>query len=141
MIMQNRSRVLAAAAACLVIAATALAQHASLKPDATVKEVMQALTIPLSDIIFASSSEPPTTAAQWASLRRDALALAEAGRLLTVAPRARDEGEWMAKAQAHIDAAAAVAKAAGRKNAEELSSAGDALYETCPACHARYMTR
>lgn len=47
----------------------------------------------------------------------------------------------MKMARRDVDAAQAVMKAVAAKDAEALSRAGDALYETCETCHARYMSQ
>ena len=132
---------LATAVTCLLAAGAALAQPAAGQSAATVKQVMQTMTIPLSTAVFDAAGDPPQSDAQWAALRQHALALVDAGGLLLVEPLARDKGEWMTLARAHVAAAQAVVTAATAKDPEAISAAGDALYETCPACHARYMDK
>jgi hypothetical protein len=91
------------------------------------------------DAVFDATSKPPKTDKEWAALRGTALMLAESGNLLMIGPRARDTAEWMKMARAQVDAAAIVIKAADAKDVAALTSAGNALYETCDACHGRYM--
>jgi len=43
--------------------------------------------------------------------------------------------------RAQVDAAEAAAKAAAARNADQLSAASDALYETCSGCHKVYMAK
>ena len=55
--------------------------------------------------------------------------------------RAKDLAAWMKFSRAQVDAAEAAAKAAAAKNADQLSAASDALYETCSGCHKVYMAK
>jgi len=128
-----------AAIALLLASGVARAQQPTLKPIATVRQLMQAMIVPFSDAVFDAAFEPPKTDAQWTAVRATALALAESGNLLMIGRRARDEGEWMRMARDEVDAAEAVIKAIDAKNATALAAAGDVLYETCDTCHARYM--
>jgi len=127
-----------AGAAVLLVASAGAAQERA-RPIATVKEIMTALTVPSSDAIFDAQSEPPKTDEGWATVSTRALVLAEAGNLLMIGSRAKDKKEWMTRARAQVDAAVAVMKAATARDVESLSTAANALNETCDACHARYM--
>jgi hypothetical protein len=106
---------------------------------ASSREIMEALTIPLSDAVFAAGSEAPKTDAQWLTVERQALALAESANLLLMAPRLVTSGSWVTWSVAQRDAAVVAMKAARAKNAEALATAGDALYETCAGCHKTYL--
>ena len=112
----------------------------AIKPIATVGEIMQLLTIPLSNSVFEYGGEPPKDDKTWDEVRGKAIALAEAGNLLMLGSRAKDRAAWMKFSRAQVDAADAVAKAAAAKNADQLSAAADALYETCASCHKVYLT-
>jgi hypothetical protein len=129
----------ALAAVVSVAAGVALAQEATVKPIASVRQIMQTMTVPFSDAIFGAASEPPKTVKEWTALRGTAIALAESGNLLMIGPRARDKAEWMKMARSEVDAAEAVMKAIDTRDGDKLSAAGDALYETCENCHNRYM--
>jgi len=106
----------------------------------TVKDVMTTMTVPASDAIFSAASEPPKDDAQWVALRASAATLAESGRLLTITARAK-EAEWIEMARAMVTEAEATFKAVDAKDPEALAQAGDSVYLTCDACHARYMDR
>jgi hypothetical protein len=110
------------------------------KPIATVLEVMKTMTIPFSNVVFEAGGEPPKDDKGWEAVRGQAIALAEAGNLLMLGSRAKDHAAWMKFSRAQVDAAEAAAKAAAAKSADQLSSASDALYETCAGCHKVYMT-
>ena len=109
------------------------------KTVASVIEIMQTMTIPFSNGVFAAGGDPPTDDKGWAVVRGQAVALAEAGNLLMLGSRAKDSAAWMKFSRAQVDAAEVVAKAAAAKNADQLSMAADALYETCAACQKVYM--
>jgi hypothetical protein len=109
------------------------------KPVASVGEIMKIMTIPLSNAVFEAGGEAPKDDKAWDAVRNQALALAEAGNLLMLGSRAKDPAAWMKFSRAQVDAAEAAAKAAAAKNADQLSTAADALYETCASCHKVYL--
>lgn len=109
-----------------------------LKAIGSVHDVMVAMVMPASDAVFNAGAEPPKAAAEWETLRHNAIILAESANLLMFGTRVRDRGEWMTMALAQRDAAEAVAKAATAKDAAALSEAGDKAYETCTTCHNKY---
>jgi cytochrome c556 len=111
----------------------------AVKPIATVGEIMQLMTIPLSNAVFEAGGEPPKDDKSWDEVRGKAIQLAEAGNLLMIGSRAKDRAAWMKFSRAQVDAAEAAAKAAAAKNGDQLSAASDALYETCAACHKVYL--
>jgi hypothetical protein len=105
----------------------------------TVKEVMVVLTIPGSDAVFKAGGDPPSGAAAWTALRRSATPLVTSADLLLSPQFAGQSREWRALADAHRKATAAAFAAIDKRDAEALSAASDALYETCANCHARFM--
>ena len=113
----------------------------NIRAIATVGEVMQTMTIPFSNAVFEAGGEAPKDDKAWEAVRGQAVALAEAGNLLMLGARAKDHAAWMKFSQAQVDAAEAVAKAAATKNADQLSTAADTLYETCEACHKVYLAK
>ena len=138
----------AAVAALIAVGAAALPVHgepqqaaAGVKPIASVLEIMKTMTIPFSNGVFEAGGEAPTDDKGWDAVRGQAIALAEAGNLLMLGSRAKDHADWMKFSRAQVEAAEAAAKAAAARNADQLSSASDALYETCSGCHKVYMTK
>ena len=115
------------------------AQAAGLRTVATVKQLMHAIVIPASDAVFEGAGEPPKTAAAWEAIETKAIALAESGNLLMVGTRPVDRLDWMKMSRAMVDASVGAVNAARKKDATALSAASDAVYETCAACHAKYM--
>jgi hypothetical protein len=138
-----------AAVAALVVAGVAVlpvrgeAQAAAtgVKTVASVGEIMQTMTIPFSNAVFEAGGDAPKDDKAWAAVRGQAVALAEAGNLLMLGSRAKDRAAWMKFSRAQVDAADMAAKAAAAKNADQLSTAADALYETCAGCHKVYLDK
>ena len=81
----------------------------------------------------------PKTDAEWTAVRNAAVTVTESGNLLMMAPRAKDGGEWMARAQEMITAGEAAMRAAEAKNAEKLFTVGGDLYDSCSNCHRKYL--
>jgi hypothetical protein len=105
----------------------------------SVKDIMIALTVPTSTDVFNAASEPPRDDENWTRTRHQALALAESSNLLLMPDRSRDRADWNAFAIAQRRAAVVAMKAAENKDADALSNASDALYETCENCHKQYL--
>jgi hypothetical protein len=117
------------------------------KPVATVDEVMEGIVIPSSQAIFdavvylnGQLVQGPKTDEDWANLRIQALALAEAGNLLIMPPRAKDTGDWVKLALDLNSQAIIAAQAAEKKDLNALLAAGGNVYEVCTACHEKYAT-
>lgn len=108
---------------------------------ATTKQLMHITTIPASDFVFTAAGDPPKTGEAWAEVRDHALAVGESGNLLMIGSRVVDRTTWMTFSRAMVDAGAAAAKAADARNADALSMASDALYDTCETCHAKYLKK
>jgi hypothetical protein len=106
---------------------------------ATVRQVMDAITVPASDAVWQAASEAPANAEEWLVVEHAALALAESGNLLLMEGRAVDRGAWTEEALVLVRAAERAAEAARNRNLDELSSAGDVIYESCLSCHQLYM--
>jgi Tfp pilus assembly protein PilV len=116
-------------------------QSEPFKPIATVKQVMQGITIPASNVVFAVAGTAPTDAVGWQAVEASALAIAESGNLLLMKPRAVDEQGWRQFSLALVDAGARAAEAARAHDAEKTSIAGDDMYNVCEQCHAKYMPK
>jgi hypothetical protein len=116
-------------------------QQPSFKTVATVAELMTAIIIPSSDVIFAAAGEAPKTDADWTRIQNNALALAESGNLLLMRPPAKDNANWMKFSREMTDAAEVALKAARSKNATAIAEAGDRIYGSCESCHKQYMAQ
>ena len=80
----------------------------------------------------------PHTDAEWDAVRNAAATLMEAGNLLMIEGRAKDNKEWMAAARRLSDTGNAALKAAQAKNTETLFAEGGNIYKACSACHQKY---
>lgn len=114
-------------------------------PVASVGHIMDGIVIPGSQAVFdavvyanGELVQAPRTDDDWFRLRMQALAVAEAGNLLLMPPRAKD-GAWGGLARTMTTRAAVVAEAAEARDVDQLLAAGSALYDTCTACHAAYL--
>jgi hypothetical protein len=145
-----RSKILVLVAGAVLSAACNRAPEAPpFHPIADTKLLMQAVVDPNADVIWdavktidtpAGSEElRPRTDEQWTTVRNSAVAVAEAGNLLMLVPRAKDSGEWMKRAQEMIDTGERAIKAAEAKNAQQLFTVGGDIYDACSNCHREYM--
>jgi hypothetical protein len=113
-----------------------------------VKQVMEWVIDPAADVIWDSVKSvitekgtkeiAPHTDAEWDAVRNAAATLMEAGNVLMVEGRARDQKEWMTSARRLSDAASLALKAAQAKNTEALFTEGGKIYEACRSCHLKY---
>jgi len=122
----------------LLLAGTAMADAPTFQPVGTTLQVMRAMVIPSSDVIFAIPANPPKTDKEWAAVQNSALILAESGNLLMMAGRSKDNGEWAKDAKAMVDAGAAAFKAANAKDLNKLGDVSDDILATCETCHNKY---
>lgn len=112
------------------------------------RQLMDWVIDPAADVIWDSvktiSTEKgtqeiaPKTDEQWAAVRNAAATLIEAGNLLMMEGRARDNKEWIAAARRLSANAEKALKAAEARNAETLFDTGGDIYNACKACHDRY---
>jgi len=142
------ARILAVAAVVLV-AGCGGPDPPPFKPLADNKLLMQAMIDPNADLVWdavktidtkAGTEEiRPRNEEAWTAVRNAAVTLAESGNLLMMVPRAKNGGEWMTLAQQMIASSEEAIKAASAKNADRLFTVGGDIYESCSACHQKYM--
>jgi hypothetical protein len=119
------------------------------RPVADVKEIMKSIVDPAAGDVWGASGwittkegtieRGPSTASEWTQIRKQAVTLTEAGNLLMIAPRARDERQWMALARALVDKGEECMKAAEQKNKQRMFDVGGDLYQICLNCHQQYL--
>jgi len=80
----------------------------------------------------------PQTDQEWEAIRNSSATLIEAGNLLMLEGRAKDNTEWVKYAQRLSNTAEVAMKAAQEKNKEALFDAGGNIYNACKACHDKY---
>jgi len=135
--------------AVAVAAAACGSQPPPFKPVADTKLLMQSVVDPNADVIWdavktiitARGTEEirPRSEAEWTAVRNSAIALAESGNLLMIAPRAKDAGDWMRLSQELIDTSQSAMRAAESKDADRLFTVGGEIYDACSHCHQKYM--
>ena len=106
---------------------------------------MEASVEPASNTVFDAAAwvngvqvGGPKTDDDWKLVQANALMLAETGNLLLMGPRMKDQGGWVIRTQAMMDAANEAAKAAEEKNTEAIFNAGTKIYQACTGCHVQY---
>ena len=114
-------------------------QQPAFKPIADVKQLMHAIVIPMSTVVFRVEVEAPKDDKEWEAVQNAALALAEAGNLLMIRGRAKDNAEWMKRAADLVDVGVKAKKAAEDKDADAVVKIGYEIYDVCAACHDQYM--
>lgn len=119
-------------------AGLAVAPQSAFKPLANVYQLMKAIIIPSSDVVWQVAMEPPKDGQEWTAVQNSALTLAEAGNLLMIGNRAKDQGNWMKAAQALADSATVVFRAAEARDVDALNEAGNQLVRVCRNCHQQY---
>ncbi len=85
--------------AVLFLAGVTMAQAPGFQPVGTVRQIMLGIVAPASDVIFAVPSKAPKDDKEWKTVQDSALTLAEAGNLLMMPGRAKDNGDWMKNAK------------------------------------------
>jgi len=121
----------------LLMASATMAQAPTFQPVGTTLEIMRAMVIPSSDVLF-QTSEAPKDDKGWAVVQNNALVLAESGNLLMMAGRAKDSAEWMKDSKALVDAGTAALKAAKAKDFNKLGDVSDEILTACETCHKKY---
>jgi hypothetical protein len=118
-----------------------------LRAVASVDQLMDAIIIPSSQHVFdavvyvnGQLEQSPKSDDDWFRIQMSALAVAEAGNLLMLPPRAKDGGEWLTFSRALTDSAYRVAQAAEAKNLDLVLQTGGEMYNACTACHEKYLT-
>jgi hypothetical protein len=81
----------------------------------------------------------PTTDEEWEGVWAAAITIAESGNLMMMAPRAKDEADWMKHSADLVTVGIEARKAAESKNPEKVLELGEQVYNVCTACHMQYI--
>lgn len=129
-------------------AAPASAAAPAAAPVATVRHVMQAITMPAAATIWDSVStivdaegvheNQPRTDEEWAVVEANAAVLVESANMMLTDSRAIDRGDWVKFANALRDSATTALTAAQQKDPQGILAVGEVINESCDACHERY---
>lgn len=150
--MKKLALLTAAAAACMLASCTPpkKAEEApKFNTSLPVKEVMghdldvgaQKFWCASGDVVTAKGTESraPTTEKGWEDAVSGATIVAEAGNLLMLPERARDNGDWMKFAKRLNAEAMAGRAAAEAHDVDKVFEAGGRIYQVCTDCHAKYL--
>lgn len=129
--------------------APAAAPPPPFRPIADVKQLMASVIEPAADkywdavgsVVDAKGVKEfaPQTEDEWKAVRNSAYVFTEAGNLLMMSGRAKDDGEWMQLAQALVEVGQRAIKAAESKNSRAVFDAGAEVYDACVNCHSKYV--
>jgi hypothetical protein len=102
------------------------------------KQIMLDLIHPASNgILLVIYRGGPKDDNEWATVRHNALTLAESSSVLNTPARAADP-EWAAKVKMLTDAGTAAYKASQAKGAQALAAAAAPIDAACTSCHKQY---
>ena len=111
----------------------------------SLKQVMEWVIDPAADEVWESvaiiitdkgeNQKAPKTDEEWAKVRNGAATLVEAGNLLMIQGRMRDDKKWLASAKRMSDAGLVALRAAEKKDVAALFDSGALIYNACSACH------
>jgi len=124
------------------------------RPIVTVRDLMQGIIIPSSDVVWGSvkievtgkgwQDVYPQTEEEWEPVRKAAIALAESGNLLMMRGRrgSRDkEQAWMDMAKQLSDGGANAIKAAQARDPKMFTDASEQIRYSCFKCHLDFAPR
>jgi cytochrome c556 len=131
-----------------VLAGAAVAQAPSFTPKAygNLKQVMRAVALPNSDIIFAIQQKPPKTDMEWQAVVNASVAIEELENLIMIPGRIRSNGQPAPVQNADYAKFAAALAPAGRdclkaslqKSQDAVTNCTDSLSQACDNCHKVY---
>lgn len=116
------------------------------KPDVSLNQVMVGMVDHNSHLLWNAATDEyaPVSDADWHELEHAAITLTAAGNVILIGGSGPEDAEWVQKpdwaklTQAQTDAALGLLMAVEHKNRDELAKAGDALTDSCDACHTAY---
>jgi cytochrome c556 len=131
-----------------LLAGAAVAQAPSFTPKAygNLKQVMRAVALPNSDIIFAIQQKPPKTDMEWQAVVNASVAIEELENLIMIPGRIRSNGQPAPVQNADYAKFAAALAPAGRdclkaslqKSQDAVTNCTDSLSQACDNCHKVY---
>ncbi len=148
--MRTRIRIGLVAAAALVVASCAdeVPTGPPFRTETTVRMLMANMVDPAADLVWDAVGTiidydgedhwEPETEEDWLSVRYGAMSLVEAGNLLMMDTRARDEEQWILLTEGMMDAGALAFEAAVAQDADQLFALGETVYNSCNNCHMLY---
>ena len=118
------------------------------RTEMTVKMLMANMVDPAADLLWDAvgtvvdfSGEnhwEPETEEEWLSVRYGAMSIIEAGNLLMMDARARDQDQWIRLSEGMMDAGRLAFEAAEAEDADRVFAVGEQVYNSCNNCHMLY---
>ena len=146
-----RTRIALVGASALIVAVSCAQEEPQRPPfrtEATVRMLMANMVDPAADLVWDAVGTvldytgehhwEPETEEDWLSVRFGAMSLVEAGNLLMMDTRARDQDQWIRLSQAMMDAGTEVFGAAVAEDADQVFALGETVYNSCNNCHMLY---
>jgi cytochrome c556 len=115
--------------------------NTNLKQVGTIAEIMRWMIYPTSNDIFNVQRAVPKDDFEWEKLERSALTMAEAGNLLMIGSRVKDQGDWIKDSKMLVDVGVVALKLAKAKDADALAALNEDLNTACTTCHQAYRPR
>ena len=115
--------------------------NTNLKQVGTIAEIMRWMIYPTSNDIFNVQRAVPKDDFEWEKLERSALTMAEAGNLLMIGSRVKDQGDWIKDSKMLVDVGVIALKLAKAKDADALAALNEDLNTACTTCHQAYRPR
>jgi len=125
----------------LVMATLVWAAEPSFQLVGSTSQLMISIIYPASNAIFYIHRGAPKDDKEWAAMQANALMMAEAGNLLMMGNRAKDQDNWIKDAKLLVEVGAAAFKAAQAKDADALDALSEQLNTACVTCHQDYRPR
>jgi len=120
-----------------VAACAAWAQSASYHGVASTKQIMAGVQKPAMDGISAlMKAGGPKDDKEWAMAQQNAALLAEAGQLLLMGSRPKDQDVWVKNGAQLNESATAAAKAAEAKDLDAFKTSIGGISGACKGCHS-----
>jgi hypothetical protein len=117
-------------------------------PVADVKQIMDAIIDPASDLYFGASGIivdaqgehqlAPKNDEEWLAVENAAYVVAEAGNLLLMPSRKKDDDAWVTMSQQLIETGRRAAEAAKARDLQAVFDEGAEVYAACTNCHTVY---
>ena len=146
--MRTRIGLIVAAALMVVSCAADAPTGPPFRMDATVPMLMANLVDPAADLVWDAvgtivdySGEnhwEPETEEDWIAVRYGAMSIIEAGNLLMMETRARDQDQWIRLSEGMMDAGMLMFQAAEAEDADLVFALGENVYASCNNCHMLY---
>lgn len=123
---------------CLLAGAAIAQAPSNFQPVGSMGQLMIDIIYPASDALFYIERDPPKNDHDWNVIRGNALMVAEAGNLLLMGSRARDQDRWVKDTKLMIDAGTEAFRAAQKKDMQGILALSDRLTASCITCHKDY---